>query len=723
MAEYIVTDPQTGRKVRLTGDSPPTEQELNEIFASIPDAQPTSYAGPETLLSNSLQDPEIARMSIPERMQRGLYGGDVAGALYGAAKPFIGVAQLGMAAGERLFGVPEGRVPLSQRVSSALQSFEQKREEAGGSVVPEMAGQMIPFSRAISSIPPARGFIGRTGQAIAGGALSGVVEPVTSPEADFGAAKTSQIGTGAIVAPVTSLLGTGVTQLGRRFLPSGIDTEAGLLANELAGNRQQQIVQQLRSQQPRNAAPITAPQAAVSAGSAEFSALGERASQVRPSEFQDIAQAQNQARAQELARIAGTPEDIAAAERSRAAATAPLYAAARGSQIPVDSLRTIRLVDRIAQSAQGRPKVTSVLNGVRQTMMESYPYQDRARDSWNAVRQSISSYSGNTPAELEAARRILYGVKNFDLDQFTAIARLKALRPQDQAARDQINAAITNLELPEEVVTQNANQLINARRNISDLLEERDLSGKKVNQEVSRELRIIQRSLDNQIARSAPEFKQAQSLFADLSKPIDRMRVGQYIQDRLIPAINDAGADAPQRATVFANAMRDMTESVRLATNYKRSKGLADLMTPDEMDSLNRIGADLARDVDLRRLSGAGQRRATEAVGELFSEQSANTLSRPIMILNAILRRTGASASERTMNALAEKMQNPAAMADIMDKATAAERRAIERGIMLYLTSGAVSSPDDAAGWAARAAGAAGDIIGVNISQDQAGAQ
>jgi hypothetical protein len=35
MPTYAVTDPTTGKKVRLTGDSPPTEQELNDIFAKV----------------------------------------------------------------------------------------------------------------------------------------------------------------------------------------------------------------------------------------------------------------------------------------------------------------------------------------------------------------------------------------------------------------------------------------------------------------------------------------------------------------------------------------------------------------------------------------------------------------------------------------------------------------------------------------------------------------
>lgn len=41
MATYEVTDPQTGQKLRLTGDSPPTEQELEQIFASAGGRAPT----------------------------------------------------------------------------------------------------------------------------------------------------------------------------------------------------------------------------------------------------------------------------------------------------------------------------------------------------------------------------------------------------------------------------------------------------------------------------------------------------------------------------------------------------------------------------------------------------------------------------------------------------------------------------------------------------------
>ena len=45
MPTYRVTDAKTGRKLKLTGDSPPTEQELIDIFDSQPEIQPDEQVG------------------------------------------------------------------------------------------------------------------------------------------------------------------------------------------------------------------------------------------------------------------------------------------------------------------------------------------------------------------------------------------------------------------------------------------------------------------------------------------------------------------------------------------------------------------------------------------------------------------------------------------------------------------------------------------------------
>ena len=43
MPTFIVTDPATGQKRRLTGDSPPTENELEQIFSQ--PVEPETTAG------------------------------------------------------------------------------------------------------------------------------------------------------------------------------------------------------------------------------------------------------------------------------------------------------------------------------------------------------------------------------------------------------------------------------------------------------------------------------------------------------------------------------------------------------------------------------------------------------------------------------------------------------------------------------------------------------
>lgn len=60
MATYRITDPTTGRKLKLTGDSPPSEQELNEIFSNLGPAKENP----------SLLKRGYAALAVPEKMSR-----------------------------------------------------------------------------------------------------------------------------------------------------------------------------------------------------------------------------------------------------------------------------------------------------------------------------------------------------------------------------------------------------------------------------------------------------------------------------------------------------------------------------------------------------------------------------------------------------------------------------------------------------------------------------
>lgn len=70
MPTYKITDPETGRTVSITGDSPPSEQELNEIFSSVSDSgtlEPISV--PEPSIEESTE-----KSSLIETVGRGVGG-------------------------------------------------------------------------------------------------------------------------------------------------------------------------------------------------------------------------------------------------------------------------------------------------------------------------------------------------------------------------------------------------------------------------------------------------------------------------------------------------------------------------------------------------------------------------------------------------------------------------------------------------------------------------
>ena len=95
MPTYKITDPETGETVRLTGDSPPTEQEIEEIFAQLRPAAPVSDAvnaeSPQALY------PELAPPpgSTGRHPKTGLPMGPRSPALESAIPAIAGAALLG----------------------------------------------------------------------------------------------------------------------------------------------------------------------------------------------------------------------------------------------------------------------------------------------------------------------------------------------------------------------------------------------------------------------------------------------------------------------------------------------------------------------------------------------------------------------------------------------------------------------------------------------------
>jgi len=189
MPTYKVTDPSTGKTLRLTGDSPPTEQELEQIFAS--DTQPPQDAQGEPSLSmygRSQQRPQQAERSL----------GDVAtgvvetvaaigtGGTLGAAGSLIGTLEgIVQAAREGKIGEPEAAQIIQQRAAElgGYGTYQPRTQQGQEYVqnIAEVAGMLPPTIAGVTGAH-ASGIqqgLGRTAQL----AVANIPTPQAKPQA------------------------------------------------------------------------------------------------------------------------------------------------------------------------------------------------------------------------------------------------------------------------------------------------------------------------------------------------------------------------------------------------------------------------------------------------------------------------------------------------------------------------------------------------------------
>lgn len=289
-------------------------------------------------------------------------------ALVGSAKPIIGTGQLAL----NIVGQGED---INRSMQDLAQSTAKAREYVGSSGVDlaDLAGQSATFGLAATKIPNAATTMGRIWQGSMMGAGAGGAEPVYNPENYWGA-KTSQIGGGAITGGAVpagweagKLLGRTVRNMVQPTMGTwGANRATGRLANLVAGDKADDIIRQLeKPEQFVSGSAPTAGQAAVPAGSAEFSALQKVAASRDPSRYHAIERAQNEARAQALRSIGKTPTDITAAKTARAAATDPMREAAFESTraVGVSSEKLLRQI-RAIESQPGDRATDVVRKGL-----------------------------------------------------------------------------------------------------------------------------------------------------------------------------------------------------------------------------------------------------------------------------------------------------------------------------------------------------------------------
>jgi hypothetical protein len=454
-----------------------------------------------------------------------------------------------------------------------------------------LGGQILTGGLATGG-PVATTLLGRAAQGAGIGALFGAGTPVTNGGENFARDKSIQIGVGTAVgaAAPPALEGIkaaakGAYNIVEPHLPGGVERIAGRTANELAGDRKQAVIDELlKNRQIVPGSNPTAGEAAVPAGSSEFSALQKIVSARKPSEYNAIAEGQQGARLAAVDSVAGSKGALASAEGSRSAQALKNYQAAYQKEI------------------QGDPTLAKIA--------ENPYFKDAVPD---AVKLAVSKD------------------KPVNLTEFLHLVKLSL----DKTLSKTGDSALSNTE----------------RSTVEG----------------------VKKNLVAWMVDKNPAYGVAREQFAEASKPINQMEVGQYLRDKLISPLNES-----ERAASYAQAVRDAAGTLKRSTGFKRYDDLSDVLNPKQLETVTNVGEDLARKAQYEKLASQGTSAASEKISSSIAPTHVpNLLNRGMTIAHAILDRMQGKAGTETLDALATKMQDPREMARIMENASPKERGAI----------------------------------------------
>jgi hypothetical protein len=517
---------------------------------------------------------------------------------------------------------PETTRRISEAASAAGEHYSRytTREGLRNAVEQDPVGVLADFSMLLGGGAMAAGRVGATRTAGALRAAETATNPLTP-----------------IIAPI-ALAGRGagtVVERGYRAL----DPEAAAYAEAAAG-RGPQIVEALRSPQAEivpGSRPLPS-QIVAPTGSAEFTAFARSAENVLPSEAAARAAEQSRARLSAIREVSGAPAQEArarlaaapdvtptgvmparggaleAAQEARAAQTGPLFTRAERDVLPTDT--TI-------ESLLSRPSMEqAVQRAARIAAEENRPFSMRPPEppAPSAPSGLLDAQGRPVPAPpTPPAPPAAYSVQDLQY----------------------VKRGIDDL------IADNASGLGKAERNA-----------------IINTRKELIRWIDSQ----SPAYRAARGAFQEASGPIDQMRVARVLENRLTQPVTGEAT----RGGMFASGIQEAPTTLRRATGEARFSQLSEVLTPDQMRTVDGIRRDIAREEQankLARQARTGVPNIEAVVTEATGAPRLNFLSRVATIANTIMSKLEGKINQELAIKIATDLMDPQATANALERA------------------------------------------------------
>lgn len=172
--------------------------------------------------------------------------------------------------------------------------------------------------------------------------------------------------------------------------------------------------------------------------------------------------------------------------------------------------------------------------------------------------------------------------------------------------------------------------------------------------------------IKNMLTDAIPGMKTAQETFKTLSKPVNKMEVGQYLEGKLASPL----ADETLRPGVFATALENAPATIKRATGMPRFQSLSQVLEPADVAKLEAIREDLSRAAEFTKQARVG-RGAGENIPATEAPTFPNLMNRITSVANNIMVKLQGKIDRKVAIELATEMLDPKLAADAMEKALA----------------------------------------------------
>lgn len=622
-------------------------------------------------------------------------------------QPALGVNELLAKTG--LFGqdIKQGASNLVRKEQAA---YEKGKESVGrqGIDIPEITGAIFsPVNRFIPSGGQVTGGLIQKGvNAIGGGAIQAGLSPSGKEDSSYVTDKLFNMGLGAfvggIVPPTTKALSYIKEQLSNLpITAANKEAAARRYIESLVGSEKEQVITALKTagEIVSGSKPTTAEALAGTPTAIGLVKEQQRlASQVNTQpQFAQRAQAQAAARKQELVGQFGTAQDLTNAEIARTAETAPLRQTALeqanvyGQIVPkLESdiaARQAAVVQNLqaqgktaTEEAQALLRESTAPVGGQISAIAGMPmkYPDRYTGNYNLAKSLSSAVQEFTDpiaqrkAELAFKQLQLKSVADEGFYPLTTQPIISKIDASLNRVGDRSNALLVNslqglrtklANLADENGIINSVDLYNVRKEIgsdikSFLTQRNEPFGAQATNVETSIKKILDKSIND--ASGTQIWSEYLSKFADHSKKINQMKVGQELIDKLSLNLTDV-----EKAGKFASAVDNSASLIKRTTGAQRYETLSDFLTPEQIKSVESVRADLARSQKAIEI-GKGVRTLGD---EAFAggEKVPGMISSKITVLKSVLDTLKTGSQKQLDLKMTELMLDPKKLADFLE--------------------------------------------------------